>query len=420
MGWKRRRSPFRHVPHIPLPKPLERLMERMEEKIIESTTVIQVVEISMEEIQVLRSILDRLDELGGEGPLRVVPSEPEPEPVVDEGEQKDSVLLDHDDALLPTVEVKMPEVLPQIVEAKLEKVEPTINTASEDAQVVIDVADAKHEVSDNVDLEVVKTEPGKSDVVVAVKKEDKEAAAAVGVDLMGKAKEAVEASLTFLPAPDLPAAEETTKTTTDVDGKEAKVEVPEVTTQVVEAKVEKDKENKTVVKLEDASENIPENAELIPVITAEGEHDIVVAVAPEAKAELDAAGVDVAADVGKALIDNVTVVEEAPVTEAVENVSSESTVVEQEEKVEATEDAPPGEDTSSVESLEETLPNETESTSEANEWVNPDEPFFTTDTVDLASDTEMNVTSEPIVEKPTLTEIKVTPEDGVEDKTKPE
>ena len=406
MSWRHRRNPRRHRPKLPLPQPLREFIDLVGEEIAAEVALEpKVINLSQDEMNLLEELLGKAKELG-DAPYRVVVEEVVVEEVitpndlimssltvepVPQEEHKDSIVMDHDDASLPTVEVKIPEEMPQIVEASLESVEPVINTASEDAQIVIDVTDAKHEVSDDVELSVVKTEAGKSDVVVAVKKKDKEAAEAAGVDMIGKVKEAVEASLTMLPAPDLPAAEETSVVSADVEGKEAKVEVPEVTTQVVEAKVEKDEENKTVVKLEDVSENIPENAELVPVVTAEGEHDIVVAVAPEAKAELDAAGVDVAADVGKALVDNVTVVEEAPVAPA-EDVPAESPPVEETESVEVAEEAPAVEEPVSDEPVAEEV--QEEASEPASEEASEAEvPSSNTDTVESGMDDSANTES---------------------------
>jgi cell envelope opacity-associated protein A len=86
---------------------------------------------------------------------------------------------------------------------------------------------------------------------------------------------------------------------------EAKLEVvtPEVIPQVVEAVVSEPTAGAPVaVELVPASENVPADATVIPVVTMEGQPDVMVAVTPETQAALDAAGVDVAKDVGEALI----------------------------------------------------------------------------------------------------------------------
>jgi hypothetical protein len=239
-------------------------------------------------------------------------------PAKDEAKEetpKESVMLDGDKTDKPTVEVKVPEALPQIVEAKVESVEPVVDKASEHPQVVINVEDAKHEVSDNVELHPVKTEEGKSDIVVAVSPEDKEAAAKAEVDIVEKVKEAVEAAVS--PAPELPEVKDDKKEVVDIRDVPlpSKVEVPEEVPQVVEVSVDTTT-GTPVVKLEDASENVKEDAELVPIVTAEGEHDIVAVVSPEAKAELDKAGIDVAVDVGNALVEAETKVVEAEVSPA--------------------------------------------------------------------------------------------------------
>jgi HSP20 family molecular chaperone IbpA len=205
----------------------------------------------------------------------------------------------------PTVEVTLPVELPQIVEAKVDEVPAVVDTKSEEPQVSVEVKDATAELPDNVVTDVIKTEDGKADVVVAIDADTHAELLDKGVDVIEAVKAAVEQS-EEVKAPDLPPATEEVPTTDvvvapsdgHVDAEPVTVTVPDVVPQVVEATVNKDN---TVI-LSDSSASIPEEATVTPVVTQEGQPDIVVVTTPETDKKLDDLGVDVAKDVSAAVI----------------------------------------------------------------------------------------------------------------------
>lgn len=249
-----------------------------------------------------------------------------------------SQVLNADDPEKPTVEVIVPNPLPQIVEATVERTGDTVDPTSSEPQMTVTLSDATYEVSDNVVTDVIKTEEGKSDTVVAVTQEVHEEAAAENVDILQTVKDAVAESV---PAPaELPAPEsqvEATPVTVSVDlapvepAPSVTVTTPEVIPQVVEAVVTSEEGASPTIELKPVSENIPENAELVPVITKEDQPDVMVAVTPETAEVLDGAGIDVATDVGKALVEGdvevIKVSEETPVSASETVLNADNTEV---------------------------------------------------------------------------------------------
>jgi hypothetical protein len=235
------------------------------------------------------------------------------------------VVVNGENTEVPTVEVVLPDPLPQIVEVSLDKVAEVVDPASETPQATITVEEAVHEVSDNVITEVIKTEEGKSDIVVAIPEEVHAELIDKGIDVVQAVTEAIAQS--EIAAPEAPVVEPTPVVETPVQiasGEEIKVVAPEVIAQVVEATVEvvptgfnslgEPTGGDTTVVLTDVSTNVPADAELVPVVTAKGEHDVMVVVTPETQAALDTAGIDVAVDVGAALVEAKTEVVVAEVT----------------------------------------------------------------------------------------------------------
>jgi len=224
------------------------------------------------------------------------------------------VVVNGENTEVPTVEVILPDPIPQIVEVSLDKVAETVDPASETPQATISVGEAVHEVSDNVITEVIKTEEGKSDIVVAIPEEVHAELADKGIDVIQAVTEAIAQS--ELPSPEAPVVEATAPVETPITtstGEEVTIVVPEIIPQVMEATVEvvptgfnsvgEPTGGETKVVLTDVSTDVPADAELIPVVTAKGEHDVMIAVTPETQAALDTAGVDVAVDVSAALVE---------------------------------------------------------------------------------------------------------------------
>jgi len=232
-----------------------------------------------------------------------------------------------------TVEVSAPENKPQIVEAVVEK--------KADDKVEIELKDATLEVSDDVVLTPVKTPDGKADIVVAVKKEEQPILDEAKIDIVETVKEVVDA---LDSAPKLPEktekAEEKKTVLVDKENKDkptVEVTVPKEIPSVVEVKKDEkpSKPDVPAIVVEDAGGEIKEDAELIPVVTPAGQPDVVVAIEPAVKEELEAAGVEVEAVVEKAIGKAVEEVKTAePVDEKeLEVASDDPIVVAVEEKV---------------------------------------------------------------------------------------
>jgi len=237
-----------------------------------------------------------------------------------------TVVLNADDKTVPTVEVKLPDPLPQIVEVSADT-KATVDPVSTEPQVTLTVADATHEVSDNVVTGVIASPEGKADTVVAVPEEVHADLETKGVDVIKTVEEAVAkaepAPAELPPATEIAAANTITTTVVDPITKDPVVDVvtPDAIPQVVEATVVAAEPPATVptVLLSDASETVPANSEVIPVVTAPGQPDVMVAVSPEGAATLATANVDIATDVSKALVDEkVTVIPAAEPEAAVE------------------------------------------------------------------------------------------------------
>ena len=266
-----------------------------------------------------------------EAKTEVVVAEPAPAPVEEMPmivePVAEPIVLNADNPTVPTVEVIVPDPLPQVVEVTVENVAPSVDPASSEPQATIVVSDATFEVkADDVVTDVIKTPEGQSDVVVAVPAEVKEELAAAGIDAVEAVKAAVEEAAPVapeLPAPqELVTAENVTISVTDQATDEPKLEVtsPEVISQVVEAVLVApvSAEGVPAVELVNVSENVPADSTLIPVVTMEGQPDVVVAVSPEVQATLEAANVNIVEDVSKALVEaevKVVTVEEAPAPE---------------------------------------------------------------------------------------------------------
>lgn len=107
-----------------------------------------------------------------------------------------SIVLNADNPEKPTVEVIMPEVLPEIVKIEVEKIVDVVDAASEEPQMIIHVEAASDAViaEENVVTDVIKTDEGLADVVVAAPAEvHEEVLADTGVDVVEAVKEAYEA-----------------------------------------------------------------------------------------------------------------------------------------------------------------------------------------------------------------------------------
>lgn len=234
-----------------------------------------------------------------------------------------SVVNNSDDVTVPTVGVDVPKELPQVVEITAVSV-PHIDADSPDVQVVLTVNDATTEIkSDNVVTDVIKTAPDTPDVVIAIDQTLHDDLKAKGIDAIQEVKDAIGDAMPKMPeAPLIEAPKDIEVLVKPVDAAPSDtpvtVVVPDVIPQVVEAKVVDDK-----VVLSDVALNIPVDATLTPVVTAEGQPDIVVVTTPATDAALEVKGLDVATDIAAAVVKaDPTVVQAGDIVAAAPEVTS--------------------------------------------------------------------------------------------------
>lgn len=107
------------------------------------------------------------------------------------------VILNATDDTMPTVQVNLPEVMPEVVTVTAETVVDSIDTTSPEPQVVVTVepADDSTVTEDNVVADLIKTDEGQVDVVVTAPAEVAEAVSnEANVDVVAVVKEAFEAT----------------------------------------------------------------------------------------------------------------------------------------------------------------------------------------------------------------------------------
>lgn len=107
------------------------------------------------------------------------------------------VILNATDDTAPTVQVNLPEVMPEVVTVTAETVVDSIDTTSPEPQVVVTVepADDSTVTEDNVVADLIKTDAGQVDVVVTAPAEVAEAVSnEANVDVVAVVKEAFEAT----------------------------------------------------------------------------------------------------------------------------------------------------------------------------------------------------------------------------------
>lgn len=107
------------------------------------------------------------------------------------------VVLNADNPSVPTVSVTMPEVLPEVVTVTAEQIVDKVDPASPEPQIEITVeaAPAAEVMADKTaDVDVIKTDEGQVDVVVAAPAAVVDEMAKVGVDVVEEVKAAFEAA----------------------------------------------------------------------------------------------------------------------------------------------------------------------------------------------------------------------------------
>lgn len=234
-----------------------------------------------------------------------------------------TTVVNAEDTSTPTVEVTVPAELPQIVEVKLEEVVPTADASAPEPQAAITLEDATYEIkADDATLSVVPTEEGKADLVIAFPDEVKVALEDAGLSIEKDILPAIEAAVKPEIVADPVLVEEPKAELVPVEvvpaeagAPETAIEVatPDVVTPVMTAEVVVADDLGKTIELKSADEAIPADAELLPIVTPEGQNDIVVAVTPEVKELLAETDVTVTEALTKAVNEAEVTVVEAPV-----------------------------------------------------------------------------------------------------------
>ena len=211
-----------------------------------------------------------------------------------------TVTVNANDQSKPTVNVNIPTEVPQVVEVGLDHIADNVTNSSPAPQATITLNDATAEVkSDDVTVSVVKTEdPTKADVVVAVPNDVAQKLDEKGIDINAAITAAVNHDdVTVQDAPAAPANPEVatvavTPTLDAVAAPPVTIDVPQTVTPVMAAEAEKKDDGTVAVTLKPADADVPADAKLVPVITPEGQPDIVVATTPDAHDAIAATGQD--------------------------------------------------------------------------------------------------------------------------------
>lgn len=230
------------------------------------------------------------------------------------------VVLHADNPAVPTVVVTMPEVMPEVVTVSAEPIVDVVDPASSEPQIAITVEPANDAVvtSENVVTDVIKTDEGFVDVVVAadadhheeVKEEHK-------VDVIEEVKAAFEAAPEVTPAPVVEASpvDEPAPATTEVvlhaddpTVPTVSVVMPEVMPEVVTVTAEQivdtvdpaspEPQIEITVEAAPAAEVMADKTADTDVIkTDEGQVDVVVSAPADVVAEMEKVNVDVVEEV---------------------------------------------------------------------------------------------------------------------------
>lgn len=224
------------------------------------------------------------------------------------------VILNGSDTTQPTVQVNVPNPLPQILQVNVAKPVGAVDPSANTPQVVLNVTDATKEVAANsVVTGTVPVQNG-APTVVAVPTDLNNALNSAGINAVSSVAQAVsQANVTPVSAPDanvVSSANTLTVTASDTTTNAAVVNVvtPAVIPSVVQATVDTSNAVPTVT-LSTAPTDIPKDSTITPVVTANGQPDIMVVTSPGAQAALNSANVNVATDIGQTLQDaNVAVI----------------------------------------------------------------------------------------------------------------
>lgn len=224
------------------------------------------------------------------------------------------VILNSADTSQPTVQVNVPNPLPQILQVTVNKPVGNVDPQANTPQVILNVTDATHEVTANSVVTGSVPVTNGAPTVVAVPTDLNNALNSAGINAVSSVASAIaQANVVVATPPDanvVSASNTLTVTAVDQHTNATSFDVvtPAVIPSVVQATV--DTSNVTpVVTLSTAPADIPKDSTITPVETAPGQPDIMVVTSPGAQAALNSANVNVATDIGQTLQDaNVAVV----------------------------------------------------------------------------------------------------------------
>lgn len=184
----------------------------------------------------------------------------------------------------PTVQVRLPEEMPQIVSVSVEMplLTSEISTVSVLPQALVVVEDATVKVPKDSVLHSISTPPGMADLVVAVSPEVQKAAEMAGIDVVKAVEDAVNLAEHHPELPDIAPSDKTDNV------------IPQVIGMSFDG---------TVVKLSNVSEKIPENSLLVAVETPPEMPNIVAVVDDATMASFETKGLDPAVELGKFIQD---------------------------------------------------------------------------------------------------------------------
>jgi len=273
--------------------------------------------------------LNSEDEVVDEPLVEEVEVEDETEVIVNEVVEDDQEVfvvatLNDDNNKKLTVDVIVEKDVPQVMELEVVSVNETLDKRSDEPQVVLQLTDGTYEVEDADKIRetiVIHTEEGKADLVVVVSEETATEMKELKLDPEKVVKEALADLIDEekLELDDVVVEEEAETTSVTVveeveDQPETYVEayVPLELSLVMKAEVKDSDDLGTIIEIKAADENVPDDVQIVPVITPEGHADILIAVDESAKKVIEESGQELIAALEKAVADSKKLDEEDP------------------------------------------------------------------------------------------------------------
>jgi len=220
------------------------------------------------------------------------------------------VTVNADTTAQPTVTVNTPTVVPPVVQATVSAVvNAPVSNSSDQPQATVTVTPATDSVAPDSTLTVVKTDPDKPDVVVAVDPASAATAASAGIDVPAAVSAALDhPDVTVAPADPAPVVSNTIPVpvaASDSTAPAVEVQVPDTVTPVVNVTPAVQADNSgsvpAVAITPSDGTDVPKDSVMVPVVTQDGASNVVAAVSPDAHDALTNAGVDPSAALSQAV-----------------------------------------------------------------------------------------------------------------------